>query len=95
MSDASRPGAAGLILAFLAGAATGAAVTLLTAPRTGRETRRRVRALAEAVSGKTARVPLTLNGAYARAARAARQAFVESLDEASIERGAGAGRSDH
>ncbi|PYT18390.1 MAG: hypothetical protein DMF51_00070 [Acidobacteria bacterium] len=40
MSDASRPGAAGLILAFLAGAATGAAVTLLTAPRTGRETRR-------------------------------------------------------
>ena len=89
MSDANRPGAAYMILAFIAGAATGAAVALLTAPRTGRETREKVRALTSDVTGKTARVPLALNEAYARAARAARQAFVESLDAAALARGAG------
>jgi len=94
MSDANRPGAAHLVLAFIAGAATGAAVALLTAPRTGRETRDRVRALAGDLTG-TARVPLALNEAYARAASAARQAFLESLDAAAIERGAGPGSREH
>ncbi len=95
MIDADRTSATSLVLAFLAGAATGAAIALLTAPRTGRETRGRVRALAEDVAGRTPRVSLALNGAYARAARVARQAFVESLDAAAIEPGAGTGRSEH
>lgn len=95
MSDASRTSGTSLILAFLAGAATGALVALLTAPRPGRETRDRVRALAEDVVDRSARVPSALNQAYARAAKAARQAFVESLDAARLEQGAGADRRDH
>ena len=95
MSDAGRTSATHLMLAFIAGAATGAAVALLTAPRTGRETRDRVRALAGDVAGRTPRAPLALTEAYGRAARAARQAFVESLDAAAGARGAGTGPRDH
>jgi len=95
MNDASRSSGSSLVLAFLTGAATGVVVALLTAPRPGRETRDRVRALAEDIVGRSARVPSALNEAYARAAKAARQAFVESLDAATLEQGTGADRRDH
>ena len=88
-----RSQAPGLILAFLAGAVSGAVVALLTAPRSGRETRDRLRQVAEDAVGETARVPSRLNDAYARAARAAQQAFLESFEaqthEASVPPGPG------
>ncbi len=43
MSDGERFGGASLLMAFLAGAAVGAAVALLTAPKSGEETRRQIK----------------------------------------------------
>jgi gas vesicle protein len=58
----------------------GAAVALLTAPQSGRETRDRLKGLArEAASGARRATP-RLGDAYTRAARAARRAFSEALD---------------
>jgi gas vesicle protein len=69
-----------VLLAFLAGAVAGAAVALLTAPQSGRETRDRLKGLArEAASGARRATP-RLGDAYTRAARAARRAFSEALD---------------
>lgn len=42
MSDEHRCSAAQILVAFLAGAAVGAAVALLTTPRTGKENREKV-----------------------------------------------------
>ncbi|MGH9749995.1 MAG: YtxH domain-containing protein [Candidatus Polarisedimenticolia bacterium] len=74
-----RTNPATVILAFALGAAAGAVAALLTAPRSGRETRRRLGSLAEEAAGEAARVPPALTEACARAARAARDAFVETL----------------
>ena len=71
MSDSGRYGAAHLLIAFLAGAAAGAAVALLTAPQSGERTRERVQAWAADLRGT--------REALGRAARAARDAFAEAL----------------
>jgi gas vesicle protein len=94
MSESTHRGQApALFLAFLAGAVSGAVVALLTAPRSGRETRDRLRQMAQDATGRAGRVPSGLHDAYARAARAAQQAFLESFEaqshETSVPPGAG------
>jgi gas vesicle protein len=59
-----------VLLAFIAGAAAGAAAAYLTAPRRGEEMRQTLR-----------RIPHATAEAYTRAASAARDAFVEVYDE--------------
>jgi len=95
MNDSRGSSTTGLVLAFLAGAVSGAVVALLTAPRSGRETRDRIKDLARDAAGKTVRVPPALNGAYSRAAEAARRAFVEAFEPRTQDKGASPGRSGH
>lgn len=72
-----------LALAFLAGAAAGAAVALLTAPRTGAETRDQIRHFAARNRDRATSMPKALKGA----ALAARDAFNVALEEqAQLER---------
>jgi len=82
MSDNGRYGGAHLLIAFVAGAAAGVAVALLTAPQTGRETRAQVRGWAEDLGTKTARIPGAVKTAYGRAAEAAKSAFTGALADA-------------
>jgi gas vesicle protein len=70
-----------ILIAFLAGAAAGAAVAFLTAPQSGKETREKVRDWAQDVKEKAARVPGMVQGAYGRAADAAKRAFTEKIKE--------------
>ncbi|HEV8700880.1 MAG TPA: YtxH domain-containing protein [Candidatus Polarisedimenticolia bacterium] len=95
MNEVHRTDPATVLLAFLAGAVTGAAVALLTAPQSGRETRSRLKGLArDAVRGVSRATP-RLNDAYTRAARAARQAFSEALDAAASEGAPPTRQTDH
>ena len=56
MSDESRGSGAGTVaLAFLVGAAVGAGVALLLAPRSGRETREKLLALLDDAAGHAGR----------------------------------------
>jgi gas vesicle protein len=64
---------------FAAGAAVGAAAALLTAPRSGRETRRMLHDAANEVGHRVAQVPHAAHEACERAAKAARDAFAESF----------------
>ena len=70
-----------LLVAFLAGAAVGAVTALLTAPRSGRETRAR---LGDAVRTARDRTTLVVGGAYDRATRAMKAAG-EELRTPSVE----------
>jgi gas vesicle protein len=70
-----------LIIAFLAGAAAGAAVALLTAPQAGSETRDTVRGWARDAHGRVEKIPMAVREAYGRATTAARDAFVEALEQ--------------
>ncbi len=83
MSDQNRYGGAHLLLAFVAGAAAGAAVALLTAPKSGRETREQLRGMASQVGEKAGHLPEAIRSAYGRAAEAARDAFHRSLKDES------------
>jgi len=80
MDEMHRTNPATVLLAFLAGAVTGAAVALLTAPLSGRETRSRLKGLARDAAGRAPHLPEALSAAYERASRAARQAFNETLE---------------
>ena len=71
MSEGRDVSAGSLLLAFLSGAAIGAVVALLTAPKSGRETRNDVADWARR-SG--------LGDALTRATRAARDAFDRSRE---------------
>jgi len=64
-----------LLIALLGGAAAGAAVAYLTAPRSGIESRRRLLAVADDTRATVHRVP----GALRKATEAARDAFDEAL----------------
>ena len=65
-----------LALALLGGAAIGAAVALLLAPRSGRELRSRMKELALSSKEKASRIPK----AFGEATDAAREAFVGTLE---------------
>jgi len=82
MSDTNNGTA--ILLAFLAGAATGAAVTFLTAPQSGRETRETLHSWADEARGKAGRLPHAMGSAYRRAAAAAKEAFIEAYNEETV-----------
>jgi len=82
MSDNGFSGST-VLLAFVVGAATGAAVALLTAPKSGRETREDLKELGTNVAGKAMEVPGVMREAYTRASTAAANAFRETLSESS------------
>lgn len=66
-----------LLVALLGGAAAGAAVVYLTAPRSGAESRRRIQSLADDAHDTAVRLPVALR----KATEAARDAFEASLRE--------------
>ena len=61
MSETVRNHTGGIVLSFLAGAATGAAVAFLTAPQSGRDARRKLKHLTEDLAEKAARDGTTSN----------------------------------
>jgi len=69
----------GLVLCFVVGAAAGAAVALLTAPRPGRETRRKLKQFTSELADRAVRVPPAVTEAYRRATAAGKEAFVSAL----------------
>ncbi|PYT12209.1 MAG: hypothetical protein DMF51_13785 [Acidobacteria bacterium] len=81
MSETVRNHTGGIVLSFLAGAATGAAVAFLTAPQSGGDTRRKLKHLTGDLAEKAARVPPALQAAYHRATEAGKEAFVHTLEE--------------
>ena len=81
MSEHNGYSGAQVLLAFLAGAATGAGVALLTAPQSGSETRGTLQAWTRETGGKAARLPAALRDAFREASRAAEKAFNEALAE--------------
>jgi gas vesicle protein len=56
-------------------------VALLTAPQSGRDTRRKLKHLTEDLADRAARVPPALQAAYRRATEAGKEAFVRTLEE--------------
>ncbi|HXV75003.1 MAG TPA: YtxH domain-containing protein [Candidatus Polarisedimenticolaceae bacterium] len=86
MSDNNRYGGAHLLLAFIAGGITGAAVALLSAPQSGAESRDTLSRLAKNAQGKAVRVPTALRRAYHEASEAAKKAFTESFAESASEK---------
>jgi gas vesicle protein len=79
MSDKAVHHTGRIVLYFLAGAAAGAAIALLTAPRTGRETRRKLRQITGDLADRAARVAPAVSEAYRRATAAGKEAFVSAL----------------
>lgn len=72
MSENGRYSGAHLLVAFVAGAAAGAAVALLTAPQSGRESREQVRAWTSDLGEKASRATGAVQNAYGRATEAAK-----------------------
>jgi gas vesicle protein len=77
MNERQGYGAASLFLAFLGGAAAGAAVALLMAPKAGRETRERLGDYVRTGKEKTVQLPEAVKAASI----AAREAFSETMSE--------------
>jgi gas vesicle protein len=80
MSQDNRYNGAQLILAFLGGAAVGAAAALLAAPHTGAETRDQLKQWGKDAQGVAGKVPNALRDAATRAAEAAKEAFHDALE---------------
>ena len=78
MKDDNSYSGAHLLIAFLAGAAAGATVALLAAPQSGSATRTSIAGWARDVQSKAGRIPGAVTEAYDRAARSAKEAFVEA-----------------
>ena len=66
-----------MLLTFLTGAAAGAVAAVLTAPRSGKETRAELRRVAEDSRARAKRLPAALT----EAGEAAATAFTEALEE--------------
>ena len=69
--------------AFVLGAAAGVAVTLLTAPRSGRETRERLKGAALDLKKTLEQVPGAIQRAGVKAVKAGQAAFEQAREEAS------------
>ena len=67
--------------AFVLGAAAGATIALLTAPRSGRETRERLKGTLLDLGETIEPVPGAIRRAGSRAAKAGQAAFVQARDE--------------
>ena len=70
------------MLYFLAGITAGAAVALLTAPQSGRETRRKLKQVKDDVTDRASRVGAAIGEAYRRATEAGKEGFVHTLNGA-------------
>ena len=69
-----------ILTAAIAGAAAGAAFAYITAPRSGVETRNRLRGMSDEARQAATHLP----EAFQRAAAAARDAFTEALSEGGV-----------
>ena len=81
MSDNTCNSGAQVLIAFLVGAATGAAIALMTAPKPGKETRDTIRGWTRDAQDTMEMVPAALKTAYDSAATAAKDAFTESIEQ--------------
>jgi gas vesicle protein len=72
-----------ITMLFLAGAATGAAVALLTAPQSGQETRRKLKRATDNLIKQASRVGPAIQQAYQRATEAGKEAFVHRMNSPS------------
>jgi gas vesicle protein len=70
----------GVLMAFIGGAAAGAAAALLLTPKTGIETRENLRKIAGDAKDKVARAPKALREAYAQGAEVAKEAFTGAYE---------------
>lgn len=70
-----------LLLAFAGGAAAGAATAILMAPRSGAETRRRIKERARDKRERIGRIPSQMREAYHSAAGAAQRRFGSSHEQ--------------
>jgi gas vesicle protein len=68
-----------LLIAFTTGAAAGAAVAYLTAPRSGKETREALQVWAHDAKNRASRLPQAVREAVGRGAQASKDAFAESF----------------
>ena len=69
--------------AFVLGAAAGVAITLLTAPRSGRETRERLKNAGLDLEQTVKQVPGAIQRAVGKAVKAGQAAFEQARDEVS------------
>jgi gas vesicle protein len=69
-----------MLITLLVGAAAGAAIALLTAPRSGSETRQALQEWGRDVRDKAMRLPHAVRHASERATHAGKEAFRESMD---------------
>jgi gas vesicle protein len=88
MSEHTMNYGGGLLLAFLGGAAIGAGVALLTAPKSGRETRQIVRESMTRNKEHMAALPPAVHTAYTAAAEAGKKAFDEAWSASDFNGGA-------
>jgi len=84
MNGIFRSHTIGIVLAFFAGAAAGATIALLTAPQSGRETRRKLKKFTGDLAERAARVPPALHAAYRSATEAGKEAFKSTIEAPSI-----------
>ncbi len=66
------------LIAFACGAAAGAVAGIITAPRSGRETRQQLRGFAQRVSNKARRLPQAMSESVDRMAQAGKDTFTDS-----------------
>lgn len=71
----------GSFFSFLTGAAIGAAVALLTAPRSGRETRQRINDKVRGSYDRVTGLPSAVSRAATEAGRAARETFLAEYEK--------------
>jgi gas vesicle protein len=69
-----------MLITLLVGAAAGATIALLTAPRSGRETRQALQDWGREVRDRAVRLPHAVRHASERATHAGKEAFRESMD---------------
>ena len=69
-----------VFIALLTGAAAGAAVAFMTAPRSGKETREALQGWARDARTKAGRLPHAVSKAVERATQAGKEAFAESYN---------------
>lgn len=69
---------------FLAGAAAGATVALLTAPQSGAETRRKLKQAKDQLAVRASRVGSAIGEAYRGAKSAGREGFVRTMNGAPV-----------
>jgi gas vesicle protein len=78
--NAGNHGSRTLLYFFLAGAATGATVALLTAPQSGAETRRKLKQAKEHLADRASRVGSAIGEAYRSASTAGKEGFVRTMN---------------